>query len=140
MEPPTRRHRQEKFNSKGDDSVRKLNDQVRRLTHPMTTPCVALSAIGTAIFSPLWMLTTGTDRFRCRRAQRLPPRSSRRCRYRFCLNPQGLIPLATSSIATLMLLHCGKLPASLMGINRGRMHTQIKWAMLCLSGTHGHKA
>ena len=68
------------------------------------------------------MLTTGTGRFRCRRAQRPPPRSSRRCRYRFCRNPQGLrasFPLATSSIAALMLLHCGKLPVSLMGINRG---------------------
>ena len=35
--------------------------------------------------------------------------------------------------------HCGELPASLMGINRGRTHTQIKWAILCLSGSHGHR-
>ena len=38
-----------------------------------------------------------------------------------------------------LLLHCGKLPASLMGINRDRTHTQIKWAILCLSGSHGHR-
>ena len=37
--------------------------------------------------------------------------------------------------------HCGNLllPASLMGINRGRTHIQIKGAILCLSGTHGHR-
>ena len=38
-----------------------------------------------------------------------------------------------------IIKHCGKLPVSLMGINRGRTHIQIKWAILCLSGTHGHR-
>ena len=33
--------------------LRKLNDQVRRLTHPMTTTRAALSAIGTAKFNAL---------------------------------------------------------------------------------------
>ena len=40
--------------------MRKLNDQVRRPTHSMTTPRVALSAIGTAIFFTSTMIRSGT--------------------------------------------------------------------------------
>ena len=51
----------------------------------------------------------------------------------------GLLQRRCSQCVQRFILQCGKLPASLMGINRGRTHIQIKWAILCLSGTHGHR-
>ena len=73
--------------------LRKLNDQVRRPTHPMTTPRAALSAIGSGakFFTTLdarhgyWQIPLSAD------AKPLTTFITPWGRYRFCRNPQGLI-------------------------------------------------
>ena len=72
--------------------LRKLNDQVRRPTHPMTTPRVALSAIGTAKF--FTTLDARHGYWQIPLSEYSEPFTTIITswgRYRFCRSPHGLI-------------------------------------------------